>query len=140
MADFNRIWKSVRKTYLNEEVSKQTGDPSDYKLQDTESETLVRNSSGKIVGRYPTRDEALEAIREKNLNEESREDELVKVYVKTSDGKWRVLFEEIPESQANAIWNAVFKTGKNLISIENKESRRVKEMNEKTMNKSKKED
>ena len=66
----------------------------------------------------------------------SQEEELVNLYAKTADG-WKLVFENIPESQAQAIWDAGFKTGKNNFSIENGESRRVQELNRRTMSRRK---
>ena len=60
------------------------------------------------------------------------EEELVNLYAKTADG-WKLVFTNIPESQAQAIWEAGFKTGENNFSIENAESRRVRDMNRKAL-------
>lgn len=46
------------------------------------------------------------------------------VYAKTEAGKWELIFRDIPESQADAIWMAGFHTGLNRISIEDETSRR----------------
>lgn len=45
--------------------------------------------------------------------------ELVNVYVKTTDG-WKLAFQDIPEDIALNIWRAGFRTGENKISIERK--------------------
>ena len=45
--------------------------------------------------------------------------ELVNVYVKTING-WELLYKDIPEDIALAIWRAGFRTGQNKISIERK--------------------
>ena len=48
--------------------------------------------------------------------------ELVNVYVKTEDD-WKLVYKDIPEDIALAIWKAGFKTGENKISIERKADR-----------------
>ena len=59
-------------------------------------------------------------------------EELVNLYAKTEDG-WKLIFTNIPESQAEAIWSAGFKTGQNNFSIEKEEDRRIAEMNRRTL-------
>lgn len=58
-------------------------------------------------------------------------EELVNVYAKTVSGDWELIFKDIPESQATAIWQAGFATGQNRFSIENEAGRRVTEHNRK---------
>lgn len=53
---------------------------------------------------------------------------MVNVYALVN-GTWELLFEDITEEQANAIWLAAFQTGENKISIESERSRRIREMN-----------
>ena len=49
--------------------------------------------------------------------------ELVNVYIKTTDG-WELLYKDIPEDIALNIWRAGFRTGENKISIERKADRK----------------
>ena len=62
------------------------------------------------------------------------ESRLVNLYAKTEDG-WKLVFKDIEESVAAAIWEAGFKTGENKFSIETPEGRRVQEMNRKALGK-----
>ena len=57
---------------------------------------------------------------------------LVNVYAETTEG-WKLVFENIPEDQAQEIWMAGFKTGKNKFSIETEESKRIAEHNRKML-------
>ena len=58
---------------------------------------------------------------------------LVDLKAKTIEGEWVTLFENIPEDQASAIWKAGFRTGQNIFSIEDETSKRIMEMNRKTL-------
>lgn len=58
--------------------------------------------------------------------------ELANVLVKTPTG-WVMIFENIPEDKAQAIWKAGFDAGENVFSIETAESRRIQEMNRKAL-------
>ena len=69
----------------------------------------------------------------KRMIKASKEERLVDVYAKTVDGKWVKIFENIPENQAGDIWLAGFQTGDNRFSIDTEESRRIEEMNWKTL-------
>ena len=57
----------------------------------------------------------------------------VDLYARGEDGRWTLIFKEIDEEQAIAIWTAGMKTGENLFSIEDEESRRIREMNRRLM-------
>jgi len=59
--------------------------------------------------------------------------DLVNLLAETVDGKWVVIFKDITRKQADAIWSAGFSTGDNRFSIEDETSRRVREMNERTL-------
>ena len=61
------------------------------------------------------------------------QDQLVDVMAKTVDGEWVLIFEQIPESQATAIWRAGFATGENRFSIHTEEGKRVMEYNKKAL-------
>lgn len=64
----------------------------------------------------------------------SRSDsDLVNLLAQTEEGKWVVIFRDITRKQAHAIWDAGFSTGDNRFSIEDETSRRVREMNERTL-------
>lgn len=63
----------------------------------------------------------------------AQKDELVDLYAKTEDGKWVLIFKQIPESTAETIWKAGFSTGQNNFSIENETGKRVRELNKKTL-------
>ena len=57
------------------------------------------------------------------------EDRLVDLLAKTTSGKWEVIFEQIPESQATEIWRAGFATGDNRFSIETETGKQISEQN-----------
>lgn len=57
----------------------------------------------------------------------------VNVFVKTQNGEWVLAYEDIDEAIAIEIWKAGFKTGENRISIEDEESRRIKEINRRSL-------
>lgn len=57
----------------------------------------------------------------------------VNVYAKTQAGKWELVFKDIDEDSATAIWKAGFHTGENRFSIETEEDRRIMEMNRKAL-------
>ena len=59
--------------------------------------------------------------------------DLVNLLAQTEEGKWVVIFRDITRKQADAIWDAGFSTGDNRFSIEDETSRRVREMNERTL-------
>ena len=59
--------------------------------------------------------------------------DLVNLLAQTEEGKWVVIFRDITRKQADAIWRAGFATGDNRFSIEDETSRRVREMNERTL-------
>lgn len=61
------------------------------------------------------------------------DEELVDVLVKTQDGNWNLLFSQIPESQADAIWRAGFATGENRISIETERGKQIRRSNYKSL-------
>lgn len=58
---------------------------------------------------------------------------LVDVLAKAQNGKWVLVFEQIPEWQAAEIWKAGFATGENRFSIETEEGKRTRRMNFKSM-------
>ena len=58
---------------------------------------------------------------------------LVNLYAKSYQGEWVLIFKDIPEDQAQAVWQAGFATGKNRFSIETEEGRRIADMNKKTL-------
>ena len=58
----------------------------------------------------------------------------VDLYARGEDGRWTLIFKEIDEEQAIDIWAAGMKTGENRFSIEDEESRRIREMNRRLMN------
>lgn len=60
-------------------------------------------------------------------------DRLVDVLAQTQDGKWVLIFSQILESQADAIWRAGFATGENRFSIETEEGKRIRRGNLKTL-------
>ena len=57
----------------------------------------------------------------------------VDLYARGEDGRWTLIFKEIDEEQAIAIWAAGMKAGENRFSIEDEESRRIREMNRRLM-------
>ena len=57
----------------------------------------------------------------------------VDLYARGEDGRWTLIFKEIDEEQAIAIWAAGMKTGENRFSIEDEESRKIREMNRRRM-------
>lgn len=57
----------------------------------------------------------------------------VDLYARGEDGRWTLIFKEIDEEQAIDIWAAGMKTGENRFSIEDEESRRIREMNRRLM-------
>ena len=57
----------------------------------------------------------------------------VDLYARGEDGRWTLIFKDIDEEQAIAIWAAGMKTGENRFSIEDGESRRIREMNRRLM-------
>lgn len=59
-------------------------------------------------------------------------DDYVNVYAKVESG-WQLLFENIPEEQAQAIWQAGFATGENKFSIETKRGRGIVERNKRAL-------
>lgn len=59
----------------------------------------------------------------------------VNLYAKNVNNEWVLIFNDINEDEALNIWEAGFKTGENRFSIEDSESRRIREMNRRAMNK-----
>ena len=60
-------------------------------------------------------------------------EDIVDLLAKTTDGKWVKIFEGITRAQAHAIWDAGFATGDNRFSVEDENSKRTREMNERTL-------
>ena len=60
-------------------------------------------------------------------------EELVDVLVQTQDGNWSLLFSQIPESKADAIWRAGFATGENRFSIETERGKQIRRNNYKSL-------
>ena len=63
----------------------------------------------------------------------STDGELVDVLVKLANGRWEIVFEQIPQSQAIAIWKAGFATGENRFSISTEEGKRISEYNKRVL-------
>lgn len=61
------------------------------------------------------------------------DDDKVDLLAKTADGKWVKIFEGISRRQADDIWEAGFATGQNNFSIEDETSKRIHEMNMRTL-------
>ena len=61
------------------------------------------------------------------------DDDKVDLLAKTTDGKWVKIFEGITRRQADDIWEAGFATGQNNFSIEDETSKRIHEMNMRTL-------
>lgn len=61
------------------------------------------------------------------------DDDKVDLLAKTTDGNWVKIFEGITRRQADDIWEAGFATGQNKFSIEDETSKRVHEMNMRTL-------
>lgn len=59
----------------------------------------------------------------------SSSSDLADVYAKTIDGDWVLIFKDIPEEQATAIWYAGFKTGQNRISVKTGEGAKIAQLN-----------
>lgn len=59
----------------------------------------------------------------------------VDLYVRNVNNEWVLIFKDINEDEALKIWEAGFKTGENRFSIEDDESRRIREMNRRFMHK-----
>lgn len=57
----------------------------------------------------------------------------VDLYAKNVNNEWVLIFKDINEDEARKIWEAGFKTGENRFSIEDAESRRIREMNKRIM-------
>ena len=58
----------------------------------------------------------------------------VDLYAKNVNNEWVLIFKDINEDEALKIWEAGFKTGENRFSIEDDETRRIREMNRRVMN------
>ena len=58
----------------------------------------------------------------------------VDLYAKNVNNEWVLIFKDINEDEAIKIWEAGFKTGENRFSIEDDETRRIREMNRRVMN------
>ena len=59
----------------------------------------------------------------------------VDLYARNVNNEWVLIFKDINEDEALKIWEAGFKTGENRFSIEDDESRRIREINRRAMNK-----
>ena len=59
----------------------------------------------------------------------------VDLYARNVNNEWVLIFKDINEDEASKIWEAGFKTGENRFSIEDDESRRIREMNRRAMHK-----
>lgn len=59
----------------------------------------------------------------------------VDLYVRNVNNEWTLIFKDINEDEALKIWEAGFKTGENRFSIEDDESRRIREINRRAMHK-----
>lgn len=59
----------------------------------------------------------------------------VDLYARNVNNEWVLIFKDINEDEALKIWEAGFKTGENRFSIEDDESRRIREINRLAMNK-----
>ena len=59
----------------------------------------------------------------------------VDLYVRSVNNECVLIFKDINEDEALKIWEAGFKTGENIFSIEDDESRRIREMNRRVMHK-----
>lgn len=59
----------------------------------------------------------------------------VDLYVRNVNNEWALIFKDINEDEALKIWEAGFKTGENRFSIEDDESRRIREINRRAMHK-----
>ena len=59
----------------------------------------------------------------------------VDLYVRSVNNEWMLIFKDINEDEVLKIWETGFKTGENRFSIEDDESRRIREMNRRVMHK-----